>query len=383
MNMMTDDISVIGSTGSIGTQSLKVIKHLGLSVSALAANRNVALLEEQAREYGPRLVAVYDEKSAADIKLRLADTPIRVVSGMDGVIEAAADSSKTVITAMSGAAGLIPTMEAIKKGKRIALANKETLVCAGSLVMAAARKYNAEIVPVDSEHSAIFQCLAGNRGAEVSRILLTASGGPFLGRSFDELNDVGKEDALKHPNWNMGRKITIDSATLMNKGLEFIEAMHLFGTSPEQIKVLVHPQSIVHSMVEFIDGSVIAQCGQPDMKLPIQYALTYPERRPSITTPPDFIKMSPLTFLEPDLNAFPCLKIAMDTAKRGGTAAAVMNAANEEAVNLFLRDRIKFNGIYEQVLYALESIANIENPSLDEILSADRQARELVGKGKV
>ena len=380
INMMTDVISVLGSTGSIGTQSLKVIKHLGLSVSSLAANSNVNLLEEQAREFKPRLVAVFSEKSAADLKLRLADTSIRVVSGMDGVIEAAADSSNTVITAMSGAAGLIPTMAAIKKGKRIALANKETLVCAGTLVMAAAREYNAEILPVDSEHSAIFQCLAGQGNALVSRILLTASGGPFRGRSFEELSKVRKEDALKHPNWNMGRKITIDSATLMNKGLEFIEAMHLFGVSPEKIKVLVHPQSVVHSMVEFIDGSVIAQCGQPDMKLPIQYALTHPNRMESISEPPDFIKMSPLTFLEPDLDAFPCLKIAMDTAKRGGTAAAAMNAANEEAVNLFLQDKIGFNGIYEQVLYALESIKNIENPSLDEILSADRQARELVGK---
>ena len=374
----TGEVSVLGSTGSIGTQSLEVIKHLGLSVSSLAANSSVELLEKQAREFRPRLVAVCDEKAAADLKTRLADTGIRVVSGMDGVTEAAADGSKTVITAMSGAAGLIPTMAAIKTGKRIALANKETLVCAGTLVMAAAKNYGAEIVPVDSEHSAIFQCLLG-RG-EIARILLTASGGPFRGKSREELQKARKEDALKHPNWSMGRKITIDSATLMNKGLEFIEAMHLFGVAPSQIKVLVHPQSVVHSAVEFVDGSVIAQCGQADMKLPIQYALTYPEREKSVTPPPDFIKMSPLTFEEPNLDAFPCLRLAMETAARGGTAAAIMNAANEEAVGLFLRDKIGFNDIYDKVLFALTSIKCIENPDIDDILGADRQARELVGK---
>jgi len=372
-------VSVLGSTGSIGRQSLQIIRHLGLKVSSLAANSSVKLLEEQARELRPSLVAVFDEKAAADLKVRLSDTGLRVVSGMGGIIEAAADQSDTVITAMSGAAGLRPTLAAIELGKRIALANKETLVCAGEIVMAAARKHGAEIVPVDSEHSAIFQCLEGQKDRKFARIILTASGGPFRGKSREELISVKKEDALKHPNWSMGSKITIDSATLMNKGLEFIEAMHLFGASPDNIEVLIHPQSIVHSMVEFEDGAVLAQCGVPDMKIPIQYALTYPERKPSIVPAPDFTKTA-LTFFEPDLETFPCLKIAMETARIGGTAPAVMNAANEEAVRLFLEDKISFYGIYDAVSKALESIENKQNPALEEILEADRQARELVRK---
>ncbi|NLL46784.1 MAG: 1-deoxy-D-xylulose-5-phosphate reductoisomerase [Clostridiales bacterium] len=376
---MTRLVSVLGSTGSIGTQSLGIIRHLGLKVSALAANSNTRLLEEQAREFRPSLLAVFDEKAAADLKIRLADIPVRIVSGMEGVMEAAADNSDTVITAMSGAAGLRPTIAAIEKGKRIALANKETLVCAGEIVMAAAERYGAEIVPVDSEHSAIFQCLAGQKDKRISKIILTASGGPFLGKSRTELERVRKEDALRHPNWSMGRKITIDSATLMNKGLEFIEAMHLFGASPDKIGVLIHPQSIVHSMVEFGDGSVLAQCGIPDMKLPIQYALTYPERRPSLSPAPDFTK-NPLTFSQPDLETFPCLKTAMETARVRGTAAAVMNAANEEAVQLFLEDKLGFYGIHEAVVSALESIGNKEDADLEDILEADRQARELVRK---
>lgn len=376
---MTKLVSVLGSTGSIGRQSLMIIKHLGLSVSSLAANRSTELLEEQVREFKPSLVAVFDEKAAADLKIRLRDTSVRIVSGMEGVIEAAADSSGTVITAMSGAAGLRPTMAAIEKGKRIALANKETLVCAGEIVMAAAGTHGAEIVPVDSEHSAIFQCLDGQKDTGFSRIILTASGGPFRGMSREELKNVRKEDALKHPNWSMGPKITIDSATLMNKGLEFIEAMHLFGASPDNIDVLIHPQSIVHSMVEFADGSVLAQCGVPDMKIPIQYALTYPERKLSIVPAPDFTK-APLTFFKPDLETFPCLKIAMESARLGGTAPAVMNAANEEAVRLFLNDKISFYGIYDAVVLALDSIKNKASPTLEDILEADRQARELVRK---
>lgn len=376
---MTKLVSVLGSTGSIGRQSLMIIKHLGLSVSSLAANRSTELLEEQVREFKPSLVAVFDEKAAADLKIRLRDTSVRIVSGLEGVIEAAADSSGTVITAMSGAAGLRPTMAAIEKGKRIALANKETLVCAGEIVMAAAGTHGAEIVPVDSEHSAIFQCLDGQKDTGFSRIILTASGGPFRGMSREELKNVRKEDALKHPNWSMGPKITIDSATLMNKGLEFIEAMHLFGASPDNIDVLIHPQSIVHSMVEFADGSVLAQCGVPDMKIPIQYALTYPERKPSIVPAPDFTK-APLTFFKPDLETFPCLKIAMESARLGGTAPAVMNAANEEAVRLFLNDKISFYGIYDAVVLALDSIKNKASPTLEDILEADRQARELVRK---
>lgn len=376
---MTKVVSVLGSTGSIGTQSLMIIRHLGLRVSALAANGNIKLMEEQAREFGPPLVAVFDPKAAADLKIRLADTPVRIVSGIEGVIEAAEDSSDTVITAMSGASGLRPTMAAIERGKRVALANKETLVCAGEIVMAAAKRHGAEIVPVDSEHSAIFQCLVGQQDKKFSKILLTASGGPFRGKSRAELENVRKEDALKHPNWSMGRKITIDSATLMNKGLEFIEAMHLFSASPDKIRVLIHPQSIVHSMVEFIDGSVLAQCGIPDMKLPIQYALTYPERVASISPAPDFTQ-NPLAFSEPDLETFPCLKIAMQTARVRGTAAAVMNAANEEAVKLFLEDKIGFYGIYDAVASALERMGNKENAALGDILEADRQARELVRK---
>lgn len=376
---MTKLVSVLGSTGSVGTQSLEIIKHLGLTVTSLAANgSNLTLLEAQAREFKPRLIAVFDEKAAGELKIRLSDTSIKVVSGTEGIIEAAADNSDTVITAMSGARGLIPTMTAIEKGKRIALANKETLVCAGTIVMAAAAKYNAEIVPVDSEHSAIFQCLNGQSKA-LSRILLLATGGPFLGKSRAELENVKKESALKHPSWNMGRKISIDSATLMNKGLEFIEAMHLFAAPPEKIKVLVHPEIIIHSMVEFIDGSVLAQCGLTDMKLPIQYALTYPERKPSLTAPPDFTK-APLTFLEPDLETFPCLKIAMEAAKTGGTAPAIMNAANEEAVSLFLQDKISFYGIYEMVAKAIDKIEITQCAGLEDILSADRQARELVRK---
>jgi len=376
---MSKLVSVLGSTGSIGRQSLHIIRHLGLKVSSLAANLSTKLLEEQAREFRPSLVAVFDDKAAADLKIRLGDTSVRVLSGMEGVVEAASDLSDTVITAISGAAGLLPTMAAIERGKRIALANKETLVCAGEIVMAAARRHGAEIVPVDSEHSAIFQCLEGQKDKNFSKIILTASGGPFRGKSREELINVKKEDALKHPNWSMGPKITIDSATLMNKGLEFIEAMHLFGALPDNITVLIHPQSIVHSMVEFADGSVLAQCGVPDMKIPIQYALTYPERRPSIVPAPDFTK-TPLSFFEPDLETFPCLKIAMEAARAGGTAPAVMNAANEEAVWLFLEDKISFYGIYEAVVSALGKIGNKANPTLEEILEADRQARELVRK---
>ena len=287
-------ISVLGSTGSVGTQSLDVIEKLGLGVAALTANKSVDLLEKQARKFNPEIVGVYDEESAGILKQRLADTDIKVLSGMDGLIAAAeAESADTVITAVMGMIGLKPTMAAIRRKKRIGLANKETLVCAGRLVMAEAKKYGAEIVPVDSEHSAIFQSAAAGNKKDIKKILLTASGGPFRGKTYDEIKNMPKEAALKHPNWSMGQKITIDSASMMNKGLEFIEAMHLFGVKPRQIEVLVHPQSIVHSAVVFEDNSVIAQMGVPDMRIPIQYAITYPERTPSPASELDFTAMKP------------------------------------------------------------------------------------------
>ena len=373
---MTKLVSVLGSTGSIGRQSLMIIKHLGLSVSSLAANRSTELLEEQVREFKPSLVAVFDEKAAADLKIRLRDTSVRIVSGMEGVIEAAADSSGTVITAMSGAAGLRPTMAAIEKGKRIALANKETLVCAGEIVMAAAGTHGAEIVPVDSEHSAIFQCLDGQKDTGFSRIILTASGGPFRGMSREELKNVRKEDALKHPNWSMGPKITIDSATLMNKGLEFIEAMHLFGASPDNIDVLIHPQSIVHSMVEFADGSVLAQCGVPDMKIPIQYALTYPDRLITPVGPLTVERMANLTFEKPDYENFPCLSAAVEAAKTGLTAPCVANAANEVAVKYFLDGKIPFVKIGEIVSETVKNFDHFEVENINSLLKADSEARE-------
>ena len=345
------------------------------------------MLEDQAREFKPGLVAVFDDNGERELRTRLRDTDIKVVSGMDGLIEAAAcQEADTVITAVVGMIGLRPTLAAIDAGKDIALANKETLVCAGEIVMGAAAEKKVKILPVDSEHSANFQCLQGqlNRSissgvnSEIKRILLTASGGPFRGKTYDELASVTKEMALRHPNWSMGPKITIDSATMMNKGLEFIEAMHLFSVTPAQIKVLVHPQSVVHSMVEFSDNSVIAQMGPADMRLPIQYALTYPERREHIVDSVDFTKFQSLTFFEPDLDAFRCLDLAMKTAERGGTSCAVMNGANEEAVGLFLQDKITFNQIYEFVAKAVDIIDNVQEPSLEDVLEADRQARDIV-----
>lgn len=374
---MDSAISILGSTGSIGRQSLEVASSLGLKVAALAAGQSVELLERQAREFLPELAVLYDEESAHSLKIRLADTPVKVLSGMDGLIEAARlGSAGTVLTAMTGTVGLRPTLAAIEGGKRIALANKETLVCAGELVMKKAAEHSAEILPVDSEHSAIFQCLAEKPPVDrIKRIYLTASGGPFRGKSFEETAHLTKEDALRHPNWSMGRKITVDSATMMNKGLEFIEAMHLFGLPPEKIEVLVHPQSIVHSMVQYADNSVIAQLGMPDMRLPIQYALTYPERLPSITPELDFCSIGGLTFEKPDLESFRCLALALETARIPGTAAAVMNAANETAVELFLEDKISFGGIYDCVSHTVESMKNIESPDLSTILESDIEAR--------
>lgn len=372
-------ISVLGSTGSVGTQSLDVIEKLGLGVAALTANKSVDLLEKQARKFNPEIVGVYDEESAGILKQRLADTDIKVLSGMDGLIAAAeAESADTVITAVMGMIGLKPTMAAIRRKKRIGLANKETLVCAGRLVMAEAKKYGAEIVPVDSEHSAIFQSAAAGNKKDIKKILLTASGGPFRGKTYDEIKNMPKEAALKHPNWSMGQKITIDSASMMNKGLEFIEAMHLFGVKPRQIEVLVHPQSIVHSAVVFEDNSVIAQMGVPDMRIPIQYAITYPERTPSPASELDFTAMKPLTFEKPDLEAFPSLALAMEIAGRDDASCAVMNGANEAAVALYLQDKISFGEMYEAVKEAVDALGSMRADTIDDILSADSEARKFI-----
>ena len=379
---MVKSLSILGSTGSIGRQSLAAAAHLGIPVAAIAAQRDTKQLEQQARQFHPQLAAVFDEAAAEDLRVRLADTPTEVVAGMDGLMEAAAlPEADCVVTAVSGSVGLRPTLTAIDEGKRVALANKETLVCAGELVMACAAARGAEIIPVDSEHSAIFQSLGGKlRNPALKRVLLTASGGPFRGMTREETYDKTPAEALRHPNWSMGAKITVDSATMMNKGLEFIEAMHLFGAAPEQITVLIHPQSVVHSAVEFIDGSVVAQMAVPDMELPIQYALTYPERAPSLCAPLDLFTAGDLHFESPDLENTPCLALAMDAARRGGTAPCVLSAANEAAVGLFLGERIPFGKIHECVAAALDSISITERPALEDVLEADRAARAFVLK---
>lgn len=371
------ELSILGSTGSIGTQTISLLREFGIHPCALTTNRNVKLLEEQAREFHPQLVVAHDEAAARELKIRLADTDIRVDSGMDGLVSAASmPESECVLTAVVGMVGLLPTLAAIDAGKDIALANKETLVCAGELVTARAKKANVKLLPVDSEHSAIFQCLRGGEQREVKKLLLTASGGPFFGKSKAELQTVTLEQALKHPNWAMGSKITIDSASLMNKGLEFIEAMWLFGVSPDQIEVVVHRESIIHSMVEFCDGAILAQLGTPDMKLPIAYALNYPNRIPFEGKPLDFKTISQMTFAQPDLEAFPCLGYAMQAARVGKTAGAVLNGANEAAVALFLEKKIHFSQIGESVGSAMETITLQENPTLEHVLAADRAARE-------
>ena len=376
---MVKAITILGSTGSIGRQSVAAAEHLGLRVAALTTNRKTDLLEEQARKLHPSLAVAFDEDAARSLKTALADTDIRVASGMDGLTEAATLSeSDCVVTAVSGSVGLRPTLAAIDEKKRIALANKETLVCAGSIVMARAKERGAEIVPVDSEHSAIFQCLMGRKKGELKKILLTGSGGPFRGKARAELENVTPEQAVKHPNWHMGAKISVDSATMMNKGLEFIEAMHLFGVTPDDIQVVVHPQSVVHSMVELTDGTVIAQLGVTNMGLPIQLALTYPDRCPSEFGHLDFWKMRDLTFEAPDYEKTPCLRLAMDCARAGGTAPCVMSAANEAAVGLFLGHRLGYNQIYDCAAGAVDSIKLVEKPDLEAVLEADKEAREYV-----
>ena len=376
---MVQSISILGCTGSIGRQTAAVADYTGIRVAALTANRQIDRLEEQARKFHPEFVAVYDEGAAGELRTALADTDIRVGSGMDGLIEAATLSSvDCVVTAVSGAVGLKPTLAAIDARKRIALANKETLVCAGELVMQRASETGAEIIPVDSEHSAIFQCLTGRGPGELRKILLTCSGGPFRGRKRADLEHITPAEAVKHPKWNMGAKISVDSATLMNKGLEFIEAMRLFRVTPDDIQVVVHPQSVIHSMVELVDGTVIAQMGVPDMGLPIQLALTWPHRIPSMFSRLDFTAMQNLTFEAPDLEEFPCLKLAMDCARRGGTAGCVMSAANEEAVHLFLKGKIGFNRIYDLAAGAVSEVAGDDAGSLETILLADEAARKYV-----
>ena len=375
---MRRTLCVLGSSGSIGQQTLKVAEYCGHEVAAITVNRSVELAEAQARKFKPRLAVAADESAAADLRLRLADTGVRVLSGQEGLLEAAVlPEADTVVTAMVGVAGLRPTLAAIGAGKRIALANKETLVCAGELVMASAGETGAEIVPVDSEHSAIFQCLQGcwDRG-EVRRLIITASGGPFYGRSREELSLVRKEQALRHPNWTMGAKITIDSATLMNKGLEFIEARRLSSMPPERLQIVVHRESIIHSLVEFEDGAILAQLGSADMCLPIQYALTWPERTAGPARPLDLLSCPTLTFQKPDPETFRCLGLALECAKRGGTSTAVLNGANEAAVALFLEDKIGFLDIPRLVERALERVPVVDAPVLEDVFEADRAARE-------
>lgn len=377
---MTRSIALLGSTGSIGRQTLEVARELGLSVAALTANKSVDLIEQQAREFCPRLAVLYDEDAARELRARLSDTNTQVLSGMEGLLAAAtADDADTVVTAVMGMIGLQPTLAAIEKKKRIALANKETLVCAGELVVAAAERCGAEIVPVDSEHSAIFQCLQGCRDrGEIKRLILTCSGGPFYGLSLQELATKTKADALKHPNWTMGAKITIDSATLMNKGLEIIEAMRLYRLPLRQVDAVIHRQSIVHSLVEFHDGAMLAQLGTPDMKLPIRYAMTYPNRAVSPAEPLDLLKCPPLTFAEPDEEVFRCLKIAKQCAAIGNVYCAAMNGANEKAVAAFLCDEIGICAIPDLIEAALDKTETVYQPQLSDILEADRLAREVV-----
>ena len=377
---MTKTIALLGATGSIGRQTLEVARELGLTVAALTAHTNIELLERQARQFRPRLAAVYDAAAAAVLRDRLSDTDIEVLAGEEGLLAAATlAEADTLVTAVMGSVGLAPTLAAIRQGKRIALANKETLVCAGELVMSAAAECGAEIIPVDSEHSAVFQCLQGCRDrGEVRRILLTCSGGPFYGKTHDQLEHVTAADALRHPNWHMGAKITIDSATLMNKGLEVIEAMRLYALPVEQVQPVIHRQSIVHSLVEFRDGALLAQLGTPDMKLPIRYALTYPYRAETPDAPLDLLQCGALTFAAPDEDAFPCLRLARQCGKTGGTSCAILNGANEAAVALFLRGDIGFNDIHRCVERALSRVAVKYQPSLADILEADRAARQAI-----
>ncbi len=374
------NIAILGSTGSIGTQTLEVVREQAdLNVRALAAGRNIELLEAQIREFGPELAAVWDEKDAVKLRQKVRDLPVRVTAGMEGLIEAAVmPESELLVTAIVGMIGLRPTAAAIEAGKHIALANKETLVTAGHLIMPLAKKHGVSILPVDSEHSAIFQALNGESGNRISKILLTASGGPFRGKTKEQLRDIQVEDALKHPNWSMGKKITIDSATMVNKGLEVMEARWLFGTPLEQIQVVVQPQSVIHSMVEFEDGSIMAQLGTPDMRLPIQYVLYYPQRRPLSGRRLDFFELGSITFEKPDLDTFDGLRLAYEAAARGGNLPVIYNAANECAAAKFLDRKISFLDITQIISGCMSHIPYRDNPSLDEILDTEQAVREWI-----
>lgn len=377
---MVKCVSILGSTGSIGRQTLDIIDNLHIPVAALTAGTNIERMAQQCRTYKPALAVMATKEAADQLRMAISDLPIQVSWGEEGLIEAATIcSADCVITAVVGMVGLKPTLAAIRAGKRIGLANKETLVCAGELVMKEAKRYGTEIIPVDSEHSAIFQCLMGcHKKEEIKRIILTCSGGPFFGMDRKQLKTVTKADALRHPNWKMGPKITVDCATLMNKGLEVIEAMRLYDLPADQVDVVIHRQSIVHSMVEFTDGAVMAQLGSPDMRLPIQLAMTYPARYACPVEPLDLLKCGDLSFAAPDTDAFPCLELARTCAKLGGTACPAMNGANEEAVALFLNDRIGFYDIYHLVSEAVEAVPFVKEPNLDEILEADKLARQAV-----
>ena len=378
--MVERKIGRLGSTGSIGTQTLEIVRNNpDFKVIALAAGSNVDLMEKQAREFQPELCVMWTEEAAKGLRLRLSDTSVKVLAGMDGLLALAVmPEMQILVTAIVGMIGLRPTIAAIEAGKIIALANKETLVTAGHIIMPLAAKMEVPILPVDSEHSAIFQSMCGQSRKKVSKILLTASGGPFRGKKRQELLDITVEDALKHPNWSMGRKITIDSATLVNKGLEVIEAKWLFEVEPENIQVVVHPQSVIHSMVEYVDGAVIAQLGVPDMKLPIQYALTYPDRRPMEGKKLDFYELSSMTFEKPDTDTFRGLSMAYDAIAAGGSMPTVFNAANEKAVSLFLNREIKFLEIYDLIQGAMNNHKVKENPTVEEILEAEAEAYEYI-----
>lgn len=373
-------IAILGSTGSIGTQTLELVRdNPELQVVGLAAGTNIELLEKQVREFQPKLVSLQREADCKELKTRLADLEVQIVPGMEGLLAIAEmEEAQLLVTAIVGMIGILPTIAAIKKGKDIALANKETLVTAGHIIMPLAAEMGVSILPVDSEHSAIFQSMQGEKKDRVSKLLITASGGPFRGRTRQQLEQVQLEDALKHPNWSMGHKITIDSATLVNKGLEVMEAKWLFGVRLDQIQVVVHPQSIIHSMVEYVDGGIIAQLGTPNMKLPIQYALFYPDRRPMAGKRVDFYELGSITFEKPDMETFTGLKLAMQAAAEGGSMPTVFNAANERAVSLFLNRKLRFLQIPEMIELCMRAHHRIENPSVEEILRTEQETYELI-----
>ena len=373
-------IAVLGSTGSIGTQTLEVARANGdLKIAALAAGRNIKLLENQIREFSPRVVAVWEEEAARDLKTAISDLDVKIVTGMDGLIEISTlPEVEVLVTAIVGMIGIRPTVEAIKAGKDIALANKETLVTAGHIIMPLAKEYGVKILPVDSEHSAIFQSLNGEQHGQIDKLLITASGGPFRGRKRADLEQVKVEDALKHPNWAMGQKITIDSATLVNKGLEVMEAKWLFQVDLDQIEVVVQPQSVIHSMVQFVDGAVIAQLGTPDMKLPIQYALYYPDRRYLAGERLDFAKLGQITFEKPDMETFLGLPLALKASREGGSMPTVFNAANERAVSKFLHREIGFTDIYQIIIESMEQHKSIQQPTIEEILDTEKATYEFI-----